>query len=133
MFRYLARDEVVLFLAEESLLFQVAAWVRTHGRYSLRLVMSSDPQVTARAADDAALAIIDATCRPGEALAILERELRCLGPQRLFVYSEQMHDGLELFVRVRGVTLLMGPMAAVEWEGALAPLAALTMRPDRNP
>jgi hypothetical protein len=121
------RGEVVLFLAEESLLFQVATWVRSEGRFSLRLVTSPDPFTTARALDEAAIAIVDATREPGEAMGILERSLRRLGPGRLVVYSERMHEGLELFVRVRCVPLLLGPMSPPEWEAVFEPLARISM------
>jgi hypothetical protein len=121
MLFHLHRGEVVLFLAEESLLFQVATWVRTERRYSLRLVSSCDPLATARALDEAVIAIVDATREPGEALAVLERSIRRLGPGRLAVYSERMHDGLELFVRVRGAPLLLGPMSPPEWEAFFEP------------
>jgi hypothetical protein len=127
MIFHLHRGEVVLFLAEESLLYQVATWMRAERRFSLRLVSSRDPLVMGRALDDAAVAIIDATREPGEAMAILEQGIRYLGPQRLAVYSEQMHQGLELFVRVRGVVLLAGPMTPAEWQGVFEPLTTTVL------
>ena len=117
--------EVVLFYAEESLLFQVAGWARSEGRFSLRLVASRDPVIIGHALDDAVVAVVDATRQPGEALAVLERAIGRLGPRRIAVYSEAMHDGLEIFVRVRGVTLLVGPMGPPEWEAFFAPFAHL--------
>lgn len=119
--------EVVLFFAEESLLFQVATWIRNEGRYSMRLVSSLDRAVIARAMDDALVAIVDATRQPGEAMAVLERALPRIGPRRIAVYSEQLHDGLEVFVRVRGVTLLAGPMSPPEWEAFFESLSRLSI------
>jgi hypothetical protein len=119
--------EVVLFFAEESLLFQVASWVRSEGRFSMRLVTSRDPVVIARALDDAIVAILDATRQPGEAMAVLERAVPRIGPRRVAVYSEQLHNGLEVFVRVRGVTLLAGPMSPPEWEAFFESLSRLSI------
>ena len=119
--------EVVLFYAEESLLFQVAGWVRSEGRFSLRLVSSRDPVIIGHALNDAVVAVVDATRQPGEAMAVLERAIGRLGPRRIAIYSEAMHDGLEIFVRVRGVTLLAGPMSPPEWDAFFTPFAHLTV------
>jgi hypothetical protein len=119
--------EIVLFYAEESLLYQVAGWARSEGRFSMRLVSSRDPAVIAHALDDAVVAVIDATRQPGEAMAVLERALPRIGPRRVAVYSEQLHNGLEVFVRVRGVALLAGPMGQPEWEVFFEPLARISI------
>ena len=127
MIMYRQRGDIVLFQAEESLLFQVATWARTEGRFGVRLVTSQDPLIVARAIDDAILAIVDATSRPGEAMAILERSIARMGPGRIAVYGERMHEGLELFVRVRGVPLLLGPMSPPEWAAFFEPLVRIHM------
>jgi hypothetical protein len=119
--------DVVLFYAEESLLYQVASWVRNEGRFSMRLVSSRDPVVVTRALDEAVVAIVDATRQPGEAMAVLERALQRIGPRRVAVYSEQLHNGLEVFVRVRGITLLAGPMSPPEWEAFFLPLETISI------
>jgi hypothetical protein len=119
--------EVVLFYAEESLLYQVASWVRREGRFSMRLTTSRDPSVIAGALDDAVVAIADATRQPGEAMAVMERALLRIGPRRVAIYSEQLHNGLEIFVRVRGVTLLAGPMGPPDWEAFFEPLSRLSI------
>ncbi len=119
--------DVVLFYAEESLLYQVAAWVRGEGRMSLRLVSSRDPVIVAQSLQDAVVAIIDATRRPGEAMAALERCLRRLGARQTAIYSEQMHHGLELFARVRSVQLLMGPMSPPEWDAFFEPFESFAV------
>ena len=40
-----------------------------------------------------------------------------LGAGATAMYTECMHDGLELFVRSRGAQLLLGPLTDVEWDG----------------
>lgn len=119
--------DVVLFYAEQPLLTQVAAWVRGEGSLSLRLVSSRDPLIVARALGDAVVAIIDATRQPGEAMAALERCLRSLSARQTGIYSEQMHHGLELFARVRGVQLLMGPLSPPEWDAFFAPFESFAV------
>jgi hypothetical protein len=121
-------NEVILFYAEESLLFQVAGLVRAVGHWSLRLVSSRDPVVLARALADARVAIVDATEYPGEAMAVLERGLARLEPPCVMVYAEKMHEGLELFTRVRGAPLLLGPMAQVEWAAVFERCERLAVR-----
>ena len=71
-------------------------------------------------------AVIDATERPEEAMGTLAQALgiRDPAPDKLSVYTETMHVGLEMFVRLRGVLLLLGPMDQAQWDGFFAPCAS---------
>ena len=40
------------------------------------------------------------------------------------MYSERMHEGLEMFVRSRGALLLLGPLSEAEWDAFFEPQAA---------
>ena len=65
----------------------------------------------------ATMAVVDATEDPARAvagfsLAIIELPSGCVA-----VYTETVHQGLELFVRARGVPLFLGPMSDAQWEG----------------
>lgn len=115
-------SDVVLLYPGQSLLLQAARWVRSADWPPPRLVASWDARQSAAELRDAAVAIIDATETPGEAMAALERCLPSLQPGRVAVYCEQVHAGLELFVRVRGVPLLLGPMSPREWSAFLEPM-----------
>lgn len=109
--------DVVLFYAEESLLGQIGEWIREHRELSLRLVLSRLATSISAALDGAAVVIIDATREPWKAMDVLQYALLRVERDRLAVYTERTHEGLEVFVRVRGVSLLLGPMSQVEWEG----------------
>jgi hypothetical protein len=122
--------DIVLAYAGESLLCQVAAWVHHHQGFGLRLVSSRDPAAFEGAVADAARLVLDATEQPGAAMGGLERALTVLSPDRVAVYAETVHHGLELFVRVRGVPLLMGPLSPLDWAAFFKPLA-LTAAPLR--
>ena len=70
--------------------------------------------------------IIDATDSPRPAMVALGVCLEELSPDRIAVYTEQMHSGLEILVRSRGVALLLGPMSRLEWEAFLRPVNLLS-------
>ncbi len=110
-------DNVVLFYAGESLLEQIGEWICEHQELSLRLVLSRLATSINLAMDGAAVVMIDATREPIKAMDVLQHALLQVERARLAVYTECTHEGLELFVRVRGVPLLLGPMSQVEWEG----------------
>ncbi len=110
------KTDVALFHPGESLLSQVAAWLADHGQFSLRVVSSVGPAAIDRALTQAAAVLIDATDRPGQAADALGHVLARIGPQAVAVYTERPHEGLELFVRVRGAMFLLGPMGRREWE-----------------
>lgn len=111
--------DVVLLYAEESLLLQIATLIEKTDWLSIRLVWSRNPVVIARSLADAVVAIVDATDYPGQAVATLEHCLTRLPHERVAVYTERTHQGLEVFTRVRGVQLLLGPMSQAEWDGLL--------------
>jgi len=121
--------EIVLFHAGESLLEQVADWVRRHRWISLRLVSSYQAATVRRSLARWTAGVIDATQHPRAALRTLQQVLEvpdCRLPA-LCVYTERMHAALEMFVRRRGVLLLLGPMTQTEWSGFFdlaAPIAS---------
>jgi hypothetical protein len=109
-----ARVDLLLAWPTDSLVRQLEGWQRNHPDVSLRRTAPGGEAVADLT--DADLTIIDATDRPREALEVLARI--CGGSDRLpvTVYSERMHEGLELFVRQCGILLLLGPMEQHEWE-----------------
>ena len=109
--------EIVLFYAGDSLLEQVSEWICDSMMLPLNLVSSCSAFSVEESMNTAECAIIDATMNPGKAMDILQIAMPLAGRDRLVVYTERTHDGLELFVRMRGVPLLLGPMSEAEWEG----------------
>ena len=64
----------------------------------------------------AAMVVIDATERPARAQEAFLHAVRRLGAEAVVMYTERMHDGLELFVRLRGSLFILGPLLAEQWE-----------------
>ena len=112
--RYSCKD-VVVFYVSESLLRQLAARSFAPGPFCLRISEARGTPGINAALNNVGLVIIDATDKPGPAVNTLEHALGRVGPNRIVVYTEHMHPGLEQFVRLRGVMLLLGPMEPEEW------------------
>jgi hypothetical protein len=65
---------------------------------------------------NATLAIIDASEDHAQAIDAFSQSVARLGAYKTVVYTEKMHEGLELFVRFQGSLLLYGPLSQVQWE-----------------
>ena len=111
------------------LLTQVADWARDNGNTAvvLRILSSRDPLLIRAAVRNAAMVIVDATERPGAAMSAVESAIAHTSPANIVVYTEQVHAGLELFTRVRGVALIVGPMSRPEWDAWLESLQQVTL------
>ena len=114
--------DIVLFYAGESLVAQIADWARSQWELALRLAAPSTAAEIGSALTRARAAIIDATEHPGRAMDALQQASDRIAAERVAVYTERPDEGVELFVRLRGVLLLLGPMSRVEWEGFFQPL-----------
>ena len=121
-------QEVVLFYAEQSLAEQITSFACKRRHLFVRLVSSCNPAVVNAALSNAFFALIDATERPARAMDLLEYILPQVGRERMAVYTERVYKGLEIFVRVRGVLLLLGPMEPTEWPGLFRPLRKVPLR-----
>ena len=66
--------------------------------------------------EGADLALIDATDDHAQAADAFSQAAGKVGVGATAMYSEQMHEGLETFVRSRGALLLLGPLSEVEWD-----------------
>ncbi len=112
--------QVALFYACDSLTRQIAQWARqrsgcaVHGSVARLL-----PEIRAVLAG-ADFALIDATDDQFQAADAFAQAARELGAGATAVYTERMHDGLELLVRSRGTQLLLGPLAEAEWDAFFA-------------
>ena len=115
--------DVTLFMPTKSLVFQAAKWSERHPGFALRIVSSQLPGVVFRAFKGATFSILDATDQPQQALALLEGAVERFGRLGIAVYTEIMHEGMELIVRSAGIPLWLGPMSAREWSAALESMA----------
>ena len=61
--------------------------------------------------------LVDASDRPEIAMESLHAILPRIDTRQVAIYTELMHDGLELFARLRGMLLLLGPMHTLQWLG----------------
>jgi len=114
------KRDIVLFNAGRSLLSQIADWAAAYPDIALYLSESRRPGTICALLDRAAVSIIDATELPDPAMAIVDCAAAAECAKKAAVYTEQVHDGLELFTRVRGMLLLLGPMPPREWQGFFA-------------
>lgn len=121
--------ELLLVYPGVPLLTQVADWARDNGNTAvvLRILSSRDHLLIRAAVQNAAMVIVDATEQPGAAMAAVESAIAHTSPTNIVVYTEQVHAGLELFTRVRGVALVVGPMSRPEWDAWLESLQQATL------
>jgi len=109
--------EIALFYACDSLARQIANWVRKRPGCTVRCsVARLLPEIRA-VLERADVALIDATEDHAQAADTFSHAASQLGPCATAMYTERMHDGLELLVRSQGAQLLLGPLADAEWEG----------------
>lgn len=107
---------IVLFYPGGLLTGQIQDWARRHG--GCRAVVSFERTLPGirKWLRSAALALIDATEDPALASDAFLQSVGVLRVDAVAVYTEKMHDGLEVLVRMLGAPLLLGPMSMEDWE-----------------
>jgi hypothetical protein len=113
---------VALLYAGESLVEQMTRWAADRSDVELELVgaeRAGGIRAALRALD---VAVLDATAHPERVAAALPLCLEQLEPGELSVYTERTVPALEIFVRSRGVPLVLGPMGSFEWDGLMQSL-----------
>ncbi len=117
-------SSVVLLHAGESLLKQITRWGQLRPNADIQLADSALPSTLKPLLSDTTAAVTDATDQPEAAMQTLAGILSVLqrteSQMKLGVYTEKIYDGLEMFVRLRGILFLMGPMGPMgplEWDG----------------
>lgn len=136
-------SDIVLFYPGASLTDQVAGWSERHPQCSLEVSFAKTVPGIRQALSSADAAVLDATADPGQAMAAFSQAVAKLGAYSVAVYTERMHEWLELSVRIRGALLLLGPMDSSQWEGLFdrllpgtgrpCPAELLSQRPARDP
>jgi hypothetical protein len=110
-------SDIIVFYPGQSLTEQMAAWRERHPDCNLELSFATTHSGIRNALRHAALALLDATADPDQISEGFAQAVAKLGAYSTAVYSETMHEWLELSVRVRGVLLLLGPMTGAQWDG----------------
>jgi hypothetical protein len=111
-----AASGIVLFYPGSLLANQIHEWAELHGGCRARVSFERSLPGIRRWARRAALAIIDASEDPAQGTDAFLQSVSMLTSDAVAVYTEKMHDGLELLVRSFGAPLLLGPMNMEEWE-----------------
>ena len=108
--------DVLLLYPGDSLKDQIGLWaLRRPGR---QVDMSFErllPEIR-ELLRHASAAMVDATEDPSQATDALLQAVARLGANAVAVYTETTHDGLELFVRMRGSLFLLGPLVDEQWD-----------------
>jgi hypothetical protein len=113
--------EVLLLYPGEHLESLARRWLRAHRECRLRVSGARSLPAIRRALEGATAVIVDATDDHAQAVDALLQAVARRGSKAVAVYTERMHDGLELFVRMQGALLLLGPINDREWDGFCRP------------
>ena len=114
--RRLDAADVLLLYPGDSLQDQIGFWSQRHLEWRLDMSFErSLPKIRTllRRAD---VALVDATQDPATATEAFLQAVARLGTAAVAMYTESMHDDLEVFVRVHGSMFLLGPLADRQWE-----------------
>jgi hypothetical protein len=110
----------------ESLSRQVASWARRHEDCAIEPVFRRSAAAIRQSLRGAELVLVDATDDHAQAIDLFTQSIARLGSRRVAVYTERMHEGLELFVRAQGAWLLLGPLDDGPWEDFFAAMLPAT-------
>ncbi len=100
----------------ESLSRQVALWAHRREDCGIEPVFGRSALEIRRSLSGADVVLVDASDDHAQAIEVFAQSFARLGARRVAVYTEKMHDGLELFVRTQGAWLLWGPLNEGQWE-----------------
>jgi hypothetical protein len=106
----------VLFYPGRLLISQIRDWADRRGGCRYALSFDRAIPIIRKRLRRAELAVIDATEDPAQASDAFLQAVGILGAEAVAVYTERMHDDLELLVRMMRAPLLLGPMSMEEWE-----------------
>ncbi len=107
---------VAVFYPGNTLMHQVSNWAGEHPADGLRLCFPKSVGEIRTTLKETTISIVDATQDPTRAMAAFAELMAESPAESVAVYTEAMHQGLELSVRSHGVLLLLGPMEDLWWE-----------------
>jgi hypothetical protein len=109
--------EIALVYPCRSLIDQLQIWAdRCGGHHTTIATEEALPNLCNRDCSPDFI-IVDATREPAKAADALMQIVDAFGEECVTMYTEIMHEGLETLVRPMGVSLLLGPMSTLEWNG----------------
>ena len=112
---YLTTTDVLLLYPGESLKSQIEFWASRHPRRNVVVSFERALPEIRELLRCTSMALIDATADHAQAIDAFLQGLTQLGAGAVTVYTEVVHDGLELFVRRHGSLILLGPLFEGHW------------------
>ena len=112
---------------------QLKAWKRLCPLCALHVSCDSEPSAIRMTLLGTDVALIDATCRPSDAEAVLREATEQPGGYCTAVYSEVANHRLESIVRQKGAWFLLAPLTLAEWEDLLQVLFGYVRRLRNRP
>ncbi len=120
----------------ESLSRQVALWARRHADCGIEPVFGRSVLEIRKSLNGADRVLVNASDDHAQAIELFSQSIARLGARHVAVYTEKMHEGLELFVRTQGAWLLLGPLSNRQWEeffSSMLPPAEQQPAPRQHP
>lgn len=124
--------DVALLWPTDSLVLQLAQWARGHHRMAIRAVWPGMPDLAEQAMERAAFSVVDATNHPADATSIVQHAVAQGWRDKLLIYTEFMHKGMEIMIRSQGVVVLLGPMSDEQWESTLLASIRISENSDKT-
>jgi hypothetical protein len=111
--------DVLLLYAGTSLQDQIGLWAVRHPKQRVDASRERSLPEIRRLMQRFGAAVVDATEDPSLATDAFLQAVANLGTSAVAMYTEVAHDGLELFVRLRGSPFVLGPLFDEQWEDVL--------------
>jgi hypothetical protein len=111
---------ILVFYPSPSLRGQLQNWSDERSGRRLQLSFERSLAGIRRQIQGADFVLVDATEDSARASDAFLQIHKILGPDSMTVYTDVVHEGLEVLVRRLGVTLLLGPMTNSEWDDLFA-------------
>jgi hypothetical protein len=114
--RVQSRSGIVLFYPGHLLMEQIRDWAQRRGGCRYAVSFERAIPLIRKRLRRAELSVVDATEDPAQASDTFLQAIGLIGAEAVAMYTEKMHDDLELLVRMMRAPLLLGPMRMEEWE-----------------
>lgn len=107
--------DVLLLYPGESLSRQICRVAEQDSQWRIETSFERSLPEIRRQLRRSSLALIDATEDPSQATDAFLQAVARLGRDAAAMYTDVMHEGLELFVRLHGSPFFLGPLHDEEW------------------
>lgn len=114
--------DVLLLYPGASLDGQICRWVAKNPQRRVEASFERYLPDIRRLLHRSHMAVVDATKDPSQATDAFLQAIAALGTDAVAMYSETIHDGLEVFVRSQGSLFFWGPLADDDWASFFAAL-----------